>query len=221
MEFIINLISSTICSWHFPFVDKKFNLNHYFEIEKELMKRPNPLAFAVVSTDGHGSNLAIKFVQFLSGDKRKSQSKSTHALIIINNKDKNFRAAEMVGAGMQETTLLSSIGNRDHVKILVPKFDLMPESVCDMALDFVNRYLIIDAAKNIPYDLKHDVTVPERFDCSSLVFHMVNYGFAKCGLKEPLNYVKRWRRDTWTPSDVEYCELFEVFYDSKIGLIPR
>lgn len=219
MEFLVNFIGATICHWHFPFVDKKFNLNHYFEIEKALQARPNALAFAVVSTDGHGSNIAVKAVQWLSKNVLKRQSKSTHALIIINNKDKNFRAAEMVGAGMQETTLLSSIGNRDHVKILVPKFDKMPEDVCNQVLDYVNRHLVIDAAKNIPYDLKHDITNPRRYDCSSLCFHAINYAYKKCGIRFSLLPVKRWGQETWTPSDVEYCELFETLYDSKIGLI--
>lgn len=219
MDFLVNLIGKTLCSWHFPWVDKKFNINHYFEIEKALQLRQNPLAFAVVSTDGHGSNIAIKVIQMLSSDKRKRKSKSTHALIIINNKEKNFRAAEMVGAGMQETTLLSSIGNRDHVKVLVPRFDIMPEDVCNQVLDYVNRNLIIDATKNIPYDLKHDINNPERYDCSSLVFHSINYAFKKCGIRFSLNPVKRWGQDTWTPSDVEFCELFEVLYDSKKGLV--
>lgn len=221
-EFISNtffkLIDRTLGKWHWPFADKKFNLNHYFTIEKEMMKLPSPYAVAVVSTYGHGSNMLIKLIQQFSKEKEKRSSKFTHALVVVNNKDKNFRVAEAIGAGLQEATLLSAIGNRDMVKILVPDYSKMPVEACNHALDYVYEVIEKNRLNRIPYDLKHNMEDPDRYDCSELVYASVNYGFKKAGLPAPLRPITRLGSKTWAPCDVEFSDLFKILYDTKDGL---
>lgn len=199
-------------SLHFPWVDKKFNLNHYFELEKELEKLNVPFAVGLVSTYGHGSNLLIKLVQKLT--KQTRNSKVTHAFAIISNKKNNFRVAEFIGQGLQEATLLSAIGNRDVVKILVPN-EKVSEQNARLFIKYVKIVLARDAFTKIKYDLDHDINDHERYDCSELIFHAINYGMGENVLRP----VRRMGRDTWSPADLENTEYLKLIYDSKIGLI--
>ena len=219
MSWIINFLVSTIGKISFPFVEKKFNLNHYFEIEKELAKLSVPFAIGVVTTYGHGTNVLIRGAQFVSKDKRKRKSKKTHALAVIETRNGKFRTAEAIGEGVQEVSFLSSIGNRDEVKIRIPNPKLMNDQVCSFALDYIKRVLAIDLAKNIPYDVKHDLMDPKRYDCSGLIFHAIKYGYEKAGQKNLLHTVNRAGKVSWAPVEAEFSDLFIDLYDSKKGFI--
>jgi hypothetical protein len=219
VNLFVKLLSNTIGKWSLPYVEKKFNLNHYFLIEKELSKLNVPFAISVVTTYGHGSNLLISGAQKLSKDKRKRKSNITHALSIVETRNGKFRAAEAMGPGIQEVSLLSAIGQRDEVKIRVPNPKLMNDQVCSFALDYIKRVLAIDRTKNIPYDLDHDLMDPERYDCSELIFHAVSYGFEKAGQMNLLKTVSRAGKKSWAPVEAEFSELFIDIYDSKKGFL--
>ena len=59
LNWFVGLISKTFGKWHWPWVDKKFNMCDYFHIESEIRKLPSPFVVGVVKTDGHGSNILI------------------------------------------------------------------------------------------------------------------------------------------------------------------
>lgn len=219
VNFFVKLLSNTLGQWSFPWVEKKFNLNHYFGIERELAKLNVPFAISVVTTYGHGSNVLINFAHKLSKDKRKRKSKITHALSIIETRNGKFRVAEAMGPGIQEVSLLSAIGQRDEVKIRVPNPKLMNDQVCSFALEYLRKVLAVDRAKNIPYDLEHDLMDPERYDCSELIFHAVSYGFEKAGQLNLLKPVSRAGKKSWAPVEAEFSELFIDIYDSKKGFL--
>lgn len=219
VNWFVKFLSNTLGQWSFPYVEKKFNLNHYFKIEQELSKLNVPFAIGVVTTYGHGSNILIHGAQLISKEKRKRKSNITHALTIIETRNGKFRTAEAMGPGIQEVSLLSSIGNRDEVKIRIPNPMLMNDMVCSHALDYIKRVLAVDRAKNIAYDVEHDLMDPERLDCSELIFHAVSYGFEKAGQKNLLKVVNRAGRKSWAPVEAEFSELFIDIYDSKKGFI--
>lgn len=219
VNWFVKLLSNTIGKWSFPWVEKKFNLNHYFNIEKKISELPVPFAIAVVTTYGHGSNLLIRGAQMISKDARKRKSNKTHALAIVRAENGKFRTIEAMGPGIQEVSFLSSIGNRDEVKIRIPKYNLMNEKVCEQAIKYIKDVAERDAEKNIPYDLEHDISDPERYDCSELIFHAINHGFKMSDQPSPLKPVRRGGADSWAPVEAEFCELFEDMYDSKKGFL--
>lgn len=219
VTFFINLLSKTLGSWSLPYVDKKFNLNHYFQIESKLSELRVPFAIGVVTTYGHGSNILIKIAQMISKDKRKRKSKKTHALAIVETKNGKFRTAEEMGPGLQEVTLLSSIGQRDEVLIRVPNPRLVNDQVCSYALEYIRKVLAIDRMKNIEYDNDHNLESDERMDCSELIYHALNYGFKKAGQKSLIKTVNRGGKKSWAPVEAQFSELFVDVYDSKKGFL--
>ena len=219
VNWFVKILSNTIGEWSFPWVEKKFNLNHYFAIERELAKLEVPFAIAVVTTYGHGSNLLIKGAQLLSKDKRKRKSNKTHALTIVDTKNGKFRTVEAIGNGIQEVSLLSSIGQRDEVKIRIPNKSLVNDQVCKFALDYIRQVARRDDQENIAYDLEHDLLDPKRYDCSELIFHALNYGFEMAGQKALTKTVTRGGKLSWAPVEAEFSKLFVDLYDSKKGFI--
>lgn len=219
VNFFVKLFSNTIGRLSFPHVEKKFNLNHYFKIEKELAKLEVPFAIAVVTTYGHGSNILIRFAHFLSKDKRKRNSKKTHALAIVETTNGRFRAVEAMGEGIREVTLLSSIGGRDEVKIRVPNKGLFNDSAAKYALDYIKQVAERDVSGNIAYDLQHDLLDKKRYDCSELIFHALNHGFEMAGQKALTKTVTRGGRISWAPVEAEFSKLFVDLYDSKKGFL--
>lgn len=219
VNWIVKFLSNTVGQISLPYVDKKFNLNHYFEIEKELAKLEVPFAIAVVTTYGHGSNILIKLAQILSKDKRKRKSNKTHALAIVETRNGKFRTVEAIGNGIQEVTLLSSIGQRDEIKIRVPNKSLVNNQVCEFALDYIRQVARRDDQENIAYDLEHDLLDPKRYDCSELIFHALNYGFEMAGQKTLTKTVKRAGKVSWAPVEAEFSKLFVDLYDSKKGFV--
>lgn len=219
VNWIVKLLSNTLGQWSLPYVEKKFNLNHYFKLEKELAKLEVPFAIGVVTTYGHGSNLLIHGAQFLSKDKRKRKSNITHALAVIDTRNGKFRTVEAIGNGIQEVTLLSSIGNRDEVKIRVPNKNLVNNEVAKHALEYIRQVAERDFEENIAYDLKHDLLDQKRYDCSELIFHALNHGFEMAGQKALTKTVKRGGKVSWAPVEAEFSKLFVDLYDSKKGFI--
>lgn len=217
--FLVKLLQKTIGSWHWPFVDKKFNLNHYFEIEKELEKLPVPFAVAVVTTYGHGSNLLIRLANRLSKDPRKKKTRKTHALAIVCAEKNKARTVEAIGRGIQEFTLLSSIGARDEVKIRIPNYKVMNEQVCKFALEYIESVAEVDREQNIPYDVLHDLEDPTRYDCSELIYHAINHGYDWAGQRRLTKTVVRLGQKSWSPAELEFSELFVDLYDSKKGFV--
>lgn len=215
MKFLINLVSNTIGKLSLPFVDKKFNLRDYFKIEKELSKLDVPFAIAIVTTYGHGSNLLIRFTNFLSKDKRKRKSRKTHALAIVETKNGKFRAVESIGKGVQEVTLLSAIGQRDEVKIRIPDKRYINDMVATFALGYINEVARRDEVKNIAYDSDHDLLNSDRYNCSELIFHALEHGYKRSGQASMIKIVERAGKKTWSPVDAEFSKLFRDLYDSK------
>jgi hypothetical protein len=220
VNFFVKLISESIGSLSLPYIQKKFNLNHYFLIEKEIAKLEVPFAIGLVTTYGHGSNILIKAVQLISKDKRKRKSNKTHAFAIVSTENGKFRTVEAIGkGGIQEVTLLSSIGNRDELKIRVPNKGLVNNEVSKHALDYIRQVSKRDNEQNIGYDLKHDLLDPKRYDCSELIFHALNHGFEMAGQKALTKTVKRAGKISWAPVEAEFSKLFVDLYDSKKGFV--
>jgi len=215
IDLFIKLYTNTVATWHFPFVDKKFELLDYYEIEKKLRELEVPFAVVLVNTYGHGSSIGIRLAGWIG---RRLWSKKTHVAIYIDlRKGYKHRAVEAVSEGIREVPLVKAIGQRDEVLVRVPDRSLLNEAVSSKALEYIHSVLDLDDAKNIEYDFKHDLLNDETQDCAELFYNSLKYGFEKADQYFPLKPIMRAGMPTFTPVDVEKCELFVDLYDSKRG----
>ena len=231
LNFIINLLSKTLGEWSWPWVDKEFPLKDYFGIEKEIRKLQNPFVVGLVKTKGHGSNILIRFAQLISSDPRKRKGQVTHALahIGIFNGFKH-RVVESVGEGIQEVSLLESIGQRDTVILRAPDPLLLSDEICNHALDYIKEVAKRDSLQNIEYDNDHNyeiITIEElkdyskrniRLDCSETIMQALEHGFKMVGVPSMINMINRGGKSTWSPIDILFSNLFITIYDSRRGL---
>jgi len=219
INIFVNLYAKTIGSWSLPYVNKKFPIRDYFKIEKMLRNLDSPLAIALVTTYGNGSNVGIRVGQWIGP---KKWTKKTHVAIQFEIKDGyKHRVAEAVGGepmnngGLIETTLLEAIGQRDEVKILVPDFDSpLNQRIASFVCDFVADKVREDKINPIPYDDGHSILTPE-LNCSELLYKALRYAFNRADAHNPMEPVIRGGIPTWTPADVEYSDFFRVVYDSE------
>jgi len=229
LNFIINILSKTIGEWHFPWVDKKFNLKDYFLIEGQIRKLSSPFVVGVVKTNGHGSNLLIRFAQLFSKDARKRKGEITHALAHIGIYDGyKHRVVESLGDGIREHSLLESIGQRDTVILRRPNPKFLNPTLCNHAIDYIKEVAKRDAFNNIEYDNDHDYkTIPIedimdytntknlKLDCSETVMQALEHGFRMTGQVSIIKMVKRGGKLTWIPADILFSDLFITMYDSR------
>ena len=228
LKWIINLVSNTIGKWHFPWVDKAFNLEDYFLIEKELRDLDCPFAVGIVKTNGHGSNLLIRIVQLLSSDSRKRKSEVTHALAHIGiNKGYKHSVVESLGDGIREVSLLKAIGQRDRVILRMPNPQFLNKKLCEHAVEYIKEVAKRDAYFNIQYDNAHNYeiipiedikdysTINVKLDCSETIMQAIEHGFKMTGQKSMIKMEMRGGISTWSPEDIHYSRLFITFYDSE------
>lgn len=220
LQNIVNLLTGTIGHLNIPYSHKKFPLDDYFKIEKKLLESGVNFAVAVVTTYGAGSNLLVKASTLVSKDKRKRSSNKTHALAILEIRPNRFRTVEMFGQGLVEKTLLSSIGNRDEVKILIPDPRYMDYEMCEDFYNYIDRVAHMDRQRNVEYDFSHQVGNSDKFDCSELIYHALEYAQKnKYGIDHSLKTYKRFGVESFSPVDIEYLEEFKCFYCSKEGFL--
>ena len=221
---IIGFLTNTIAEIELPYVNKKFNLKDYFKIEQMLSELKVPFAVVLVTTNGNiGSNFLIRTVNKLSPLKIKRKSNITHAIAYVDLIDGlRHRTVESISEGLVEQRLLTSIGQRDEVIIMKPVDTVLNEQVCKYVLEYIHSKVREDRKENIEYDFDHDILDPEKMDCSELIFNALAYGYKKADQMMPLMPVERgmlgMKKLTFTPVDLQHSPLFEVMYDSKVGL---
>ena len=216
---IIKIASKTIGTLHFPYVDKKFNLDHYFTIEKLIREQSHHFIVGLVKTNGHGTNLLVKIAT--------RDSEIVHAFAHIGiYKGYKHRVIESVGTGIQEISLLSAIGQRDRVIPRAPNIKIIPVKVLDHAVNYCKEIAKRDSKQNIKYDNVHDystITYGElcnynadiKLDCSEVIMQALEHGFRKCNLHSPINRVQRGGKWTWSPLDILKSDIFTTIYDSQ------
>lgn len=216
INFLIGIYTKTIAKLNFPFSHKRFNPRDYFPIEVELGKLPVSFAVILVTTYGSGSNIGIKIAQWIGV---KKWSKKTHAVAYIDCRDGyKHRIAEASGSeGIRIISLLEGICQKDEVSILVPDYHVMNESICNFTLKYLHGVLDRDKESDVDYDNDHDLMNTDLYDCSELLFHAINYGYKRARHVQLLEPVKRAKRLTFTPLDLELSPLFIKMYDSKEG----
>lgn len=229
LDYLVIFLGKTVGSAHLPFVDKKFPLKDYFEIEKYLRQLNNPFVVGLVKTNGHGSNLLISITQLFS---KKKCSKVVHAFAHIGIYGGfKHRTVEALNEGIVEQTLLRSIGQRDNVVLRKPNLKLINENVCNHAIEYIYEVIKRDNFVNIPYDQVHNydiITIEQikdyknkipSMDCSELIMQSLEHGFRMTNQKSLIKMVNRLGKSSWTPADIYFSDLFETFYDSKKGFI--
>ena len=219
LNLFIKVYSNTLGKWHMPFSHKKFNLNDYFKIEEKLKELNVPFAIGLVTTYGNGSNLGIKFSNWMSKDKRKKKSKKTHLFIYAAHLDGfKFRVAEQVGTGLQNSSLLEAIGQKDEVKIRIPDKRYIADPTATLATEYINNLLNIDKDTPINYDNKHVLDMDNTSDCSGLLWQALTYAFSELGLENLLETIDRLGMETFTPVDAEFSKLFTTIYDDGFDI---
>jgi hypothetical protein len=218
LNWFIKLLSNTVGEWHWPWVDKKFSLKDYFEIENKIRELDVPFVVGLVKTNGHGSNLLIGIAQSFTKDKRKRGSEITHALAHIGvNKGYKHRVVEAIGEGIREVSLLEAIGQRDKVILRVPNPKLLNDQVCKYAIEYLKDLADRDRELNIAYDNEHNYQNDEALDCSETIYHALSYGFEKAGHSNKVIMIERAGKKTWAPIDIRYSDLFIDLYVSGKG----
>lgn len=229
LNWLIRMLSKTVGEWHWPWVDKGFAIEEYFEIEKLIRTFSNPLVVGLVKTKGHGSNLLISASQFFS---KKKCFKITHALVHIGiYKGYKHRVVESVGDGIQLVPLLTAIGQKDNVVLRRPNPKLVNDMVCKHAIEYIHEVEKRDAEIGIEYDNDHiyDIITIEqikdysnknvKLDCSETMMQALEHGFKMTGQKSLIKMINRGGKLMWAPSDIYFSELFITFYDSRKGFI--
>lgn len=225
LNWIINIFSKTIGSWHWPWVDKSFDLSDYFETEQRIRDLSNPFVVGLVKTYGHGSNFLIRVAQCFSKDSCKDV---THALAHIGvfNGYKH-RVVEAIGEGIREVSLLQAIGQRDNVILKKPNPKYLNDKCCKHIIEYIKEVAKRDAVINIQYDNAHNyetITIEEikdysennvKLDCSETIMQAIIHGLRMTGQRNYIQMKKRAGKMTWTPSDILHSELFIDFYDSR------
>lgn len=204
---IIVPIVDTLGKVHLPYVDKRFNLDHYSMVKNIL--DGHEYAIGLVSTSGHFSNLMIKAANIFCKDKRKFKTKRTHSFIICNG-----RVIEATSKGLRECSLLKAIGQRDYVTIRIPNESFIPKVVQEGACFYLEKRIEEDSVKNISYDVEHDITNDRKLDCSESIYASLKFGYERVGQKEKITEVERFGILTWTPADAEFSKLFKTVYEN-------
>lgn len=218
LNWIINFISKTFGTWHWPWVDKQFPIQDYFEIEKRIRELEVPFAVGLVKTNGHGSNILIKIGQGLSKDKRNRKCNIVHALAHIGlYGGYKHRVVEAIGDGIREVPLLQAVGQRDVVIIRTPNWSKLNPVVCKYAIEYLKDLADRDKEKNIAYDNAHDYYNAEALDCSETVYRALEYGFKKADQVLSISLINRGGKMTWTPADIRFSDLFIDMYVSGEG----
>jgi len=218
INWFVALVSKTLGEWHWPWVDKQFKIEDYFDIEVMIRNLQSPFVVGLVKTNGHGSNLLINFAQKMGG--KNKGAVTTHALAHIGiYKDYKHRVVEAIGEGIREVPLLKAIGQRDIVILRRPDHTRINSVVCAHAIDYLKDMAKRDAENNITYDNDHDYSNDMSVDCIETVYQALTYGFEKEGLENPIKLVDRAGKMTSSPADFELSDLFITIYDSRIGFI--
>ena len=205
LNFLMKLITNTLCLLEVPYSHKKFKLSDFKEIEARLWDEP----FAVITaiTYGSGANFWIKLPSWLGLWKWPSR---VHSIMSIGGGE----VIEASGSeGIIRRSLFEAIGQRDEVAIFVPHKSL---DISERAQKFLLEVDSKDKARAIGYDNRHELLDAKEFDCSELFFHAVNYAL-KCKGRYHLPAVDRFGRKTFFPVDIENSCFVEKIYDSKVG----
>jgi len=220
LNLVASILGKTVGKWKFPYVDKKYDLDHYFELEKRLRELDSPFAVALTKGYGHGSNILIKIAQSFTSNKAKRNCKITHAIahIGINNGYKH-RAVEAIATGIQEVSLLKAIGQKDVVVIRVPNPKKLNSQVCKYAIEYLKNLVERDKVKNIEYDNKHDYHNDESLDCSETIYRALTYGFRMADQESSVKLINVAGKDIWSPADIRVSDLFIDLYTSEKGFI--
>lgn len=214
-SWVTKIYAKTLGKWHVPYNHKLFNLNDYFKIEEKLKELEVPFAIGLVTTYGNGSNLGIVLGNKLSKDKRKRKSKKTHLFIYAGSMEGHkFRVVEQVGTGLQNTSLLCAIGQKDEVMIRIPNKKFIADPTSKLVIEYVSNLLDKDDVTPIPYDNAHRLDMDDTSDCSGLLWQALTYAFNELELENLLKTVDRIGIETYAPVDAEFSKLFTTIYDN-------
>ena len=214
LDFLIKIYSNTLGKWHMPYSHKHFKLNDYFKIEEKLKELKVPFAIGLITAHGNGSNIGIRLSNKISKDKGKRRSKKTHLFIYVAHIDGcKFRVVEQVATGLQNSSLLEAIGQKDEVMIRVPNKRYIADPTATIAAEYAAKLVAIDKVTPIEYDNTHALDMDHASDCSGLLWQALTYAFSELELENLLETVDRVGMETYTPVDVEYSKLFTTIYD--------
>lgn len=218
LDLLIKIYSNTIGKTSWPYSIKKFDLEDYFNIEKELKKMNVPFCVGIVTTYGQGSNLGIVLSNKISKTKIKRKSNATHAFAYIRcEKGYKHRVVEQIGHGLSVNTLLSAIGHRDEVVIRIPNPLIIDDLVSKKVLEYLEMMIEQDKISNIPYDNTHTTKNNNlSSDCSGLIYQALDYAFIELGRYNPIKIEKRCGKESWTPVDIEFDPCFITIYNKGL-----
>lgn len=218
INWLVTFISNTFGTWHFPWVEKKFNMSDYFELEKRLREMEVPFVIGLVKTNGFGSNVLITIAQCLIGKTDYPSCNITHALAHIGLHDGfKHRVVESIGDGVREVSLLKAIGQRDVVIIRIPNPKKLNSQVCKYAIEFLKDLADRDRKQAIKYDLQHDYDNADTLDCSETIYLALEYGFKKADQESSIKMINRAGKKSWAPADIRFSDLFIDFYVTGKG----
>ena len=202
-------------TFHLPFVDKMFDIAEVATIEEIIESDSDSFYTLLTSSRGHLSNVWIR-LGYKLGNAKYKKSIYTHAIPYLGVENGKHMIVEAITEGIVKRPMIEAIGQKDMV-MLLKLSRKVPSSVVKRIYANLQAIVDRDEKTNIEYDSGHSLGTKEIYDCSELVYSIVNQGHIDCGHRAPLAPVNRAGVDSYAPIDVHYSDLFEIVYVSNKG----